>query len=254
MSEEINVAKPRLKRRKNVGPSKTRAKMPSAVSIVARSLPDRIIGIENRLPWHLGTDLKHFKAVTQDHAIIMGRKTFESLGRPLPRRYNIVLSREKVQDTDSVKWAQDPETALLIADFYSISNDKKQFFVIGGERIYDLFGKWINKVFLTEVNSGPINGDAKFDFDFPEDEWYYLYRHSFSKSKIDDFDFVINCILRRKPVHRNRLIREFKGANPLFDEHWERYAASISKVDDEAAEKEQLDFIYSSDDSALRRS
>jgi dihydrofolate reductase len=224
---------------------KPRAKMPSAVTVVARSYPDRIIGIENRLPWHLGTDLKNFKSLTQDHAIIMGRKTFESIGKPLPKRVNIVLSRERLEDTQNVKWAQNPETALLLADFYSICMGKSQFFVIGGENIYSIFDKYINSIFLTDVNTGNINGDAKFDYDFNSDEWYYKYEKEFSKSDIDDFSFRISYLVRRKPAHRQRFITEFKESNPLFEQRWDEIAKDVPPQVQQSLEKRQLDFIES---------
>ena len=153
------------------GSRKNRIKMPGATSIVARSYPDKIIGIDNELPWHLGTDLRLFKRRTIGHAIIMGRKTFESIGKPLPKRLNIVLSRESMQDSEHLKWAKDPETALLLADIFSICSLKKEFFVIGGEKIYDVFFDYINKIYLTDVFCKNINGDAKFDYEFSNDVW-----------------------------------------------------------------------------------
>jgi dihydrofolate reductase len=219
--------------------------MPSAVTVVARSYPDRIIGIENRLPWHLGTDLKNFKALTQDHAIIMGRKTFESIGRPLPRRINIILSREVLQDTENVKWARNPETALLLADFYSICMGKSQFFIIGGENIYGIFDRFINRIFLTDVNTGPINGDAKFDYDFDPKEWYFKYEREFPRSDLDDFSFRISYLVRRKGKHRERFITEFKESNPLFEMKWDELADGLPAKDEADLEKQQLNFIDS---------
>jgi len=223
--------------------NKKRAKMPSAVSVVARSYPDRIIGIENRLPWRLGTDLKNFKALTLDHAIIMGRKTFESLGRPLPRRINIVLSRDHVPDTENVKWAQNPETALLLADFYSICMGKKQFFVIGGENIYGIFDKYINKIFLTDVNTGSINGDAKFDYDFDPAEWIFKYEKEFPESEVDDYSFRISYLVRRRHEHRQRFIEEFKKSNSMFNRHWDDYASDDLVKEERNIEQAQLDLI-----------
>nr|WP_246670459.1 dihydrofolate reductase [Agrobacterium tumefaciens] len=217
--------------------------MPSAVSVVARSYPDRIIGIENRLPWRLGTDLKNFKALTLDHAIIMGRKTFESLGRPLPRRINIVLSRDHVPDTENVKWAQNPETALLLADFYSICMCKKQFFVIGGENIYGIFDKYINKIFLTDVNTGSINGDAKFDYDFDPAEWIFKYEKEFPESEVDDYSFRISYLVRRRHEHRQRFIEEFKKSNSMFNRHWDDYASDDLVKEERNIEQAQLDLI-----------
>jgi dihydrofolate reductase len=217
--------------------------MPSAVSVVARSFPDRIIGIENRLPWHLGTDLKHFKALTQGHAIIMGRKTFESLGRPLPKRINIVLSREQVPDTSNVKWARDVETALLLADYHTICMGKSQFFVIGGEIIYKEFEKYINKIFLTDVNTGPINGDAKFDFEFPVSEWYFKFEKEFPRTEVDDFAFRISYLVRRRDEHRERFITEFKKSNPLFEQNWAAYQVESRMQQELNAEASQLNFL-----------
>ncbi|MFP5078216.1 dihydrofolate reductase [Rhizobium sp. YIM 134829] len=218
--------------------------MPSAVSVVARSYPDRIIGIENRLPWHLGTDLKNFKNLTQGHAIIMGRKTFESLGRPLPNRINIVLSRDEVPDTKNVKWVRDVPTALLVADFHSICMSRKQFFVIGGEKIYSLFSEYINKIFLTDVFTGPINGDAKFDFDFPVSDWFCRYEREFPRSEVDDYAFRISYFDRRRFEHRQRMIDEFKRSNPLYELDWAQLDQYERTTEDEAkTEIEQLSFI-----------
>src|SRR5690606_8016071 len=123
----------------------------------------------------------------------------------------------------NLKWADSPETALLLADFYSICMGKKEFFVIGGEKIYDLFDRFINKIFLTEVNTGPINGDAKFDYDFPSSEWYFRYEKEFSKSDADEYSFRISCLVRRRQEHRNRFIHEFRKSNPLFEGNWNEY-------------------------------
>jgi dihydrofolate reductase len=221
--------------------------MPSATSLVARSYPDQIIGVENSLPWHLGTDLKHFKHRTQGHAIIMGRKTFESIGRPLPNRQNIILSRKPIDDTKNVRWARDPETALLLADQFSIINLKKEFFVIGGEEIYNLFDKYINMIYLTDVYSGPINGDAKFERNFDNREWWFRFEKEFPKSDIDDFPFRISCIVRRKPFHRFVAKNEFAGGDKALWDAWTRYEAMMERSDpdvlDVLVEQSQLDFL-----------
>ena len=218
--------------------------MPSATSVVARSYPDRIIGIDNQLPWHLGTDLKNFKSLTQGHAIIMGRKTYESIGRPLPNRMNIILSREVVDDTEDLKWAPNPEIALLLADFYSICLGKLEFFVIGGEHIYDILYKYINKIFLTDVFCGNINGDAKFDYDFDISEWYFKFEREYQISPVDDHPFRVSCLLRRKPVHRERSFKEFMKRGSEFEREWESFLSLQSQVDENAENGEkQLNLI-----------
>lgn len=208
-----------------------RLKMPSATSIVARSYPDRIIGIENTLPWHIKSDLKLFRQRTEGHAVIMGRKTFESIGKPLPRRLNIILSRETIADAPNVKWAKNPETALLIADTYSICNLKKQFFVIGGEKIYDLFFDFINKVYLTDVFSGNINGDAKFDYEFLKDQWIIKDEVDYPKKEGDDFPFRVSCYLRRKPFHRYESVSRLKKSDPEVAKFLDRYESLDDELD-----------------------
>jgi dihydrofolate reductase len=208
--------------------AKNRIQMPSATSVVARSSPDHIIGIENQLPWHLGTDLRHFRERTEGHAIIMGRKTYESIGRALPRRENIVLSRTPMNTGHGVHWAQNVETALLLADRYSICNFKKQFFVIGGERIYSAFEKFINKVYLTEVFAR-INGDAKFDWEFDKDEWYFYRPKMFPISEKDDYPFSISTIVRRKPRHRYEAVQKLLRADSEIEQFLDKYENMIEQ-------------------------
>ncbi|KKZ86098.1 hypothetical protein B5K05_16685 [Rhizobium phaseoli] len=223
-----------------------RVKMPSATSIVARSYPDNVIGIENRLPWHLRTDLQIFKKRTSGHAIIMGRKTFESLGnRPLPNRTNIILSRSEIlSNSPDIRWARDVETALLFADISSITAGKLEFFVIGGEQIYKIFERYINQVFLTEVFCGHINGDAKFETNFEKDtvgsksEWKRGAEDDYPKSEHDQFPFRITRYERRKPEHRFKSKEEFMGREPDFDKYFELYEKKVADSDREGVQYE----------------
>lgn len=216
--------------------------MPSATSIVARSYPDHVIGIENKLPWHLATDLRHFRKRTEGHAIIMGRRTFESIGRPLPKRENIVLSRTPLEDARGIKWAKDIETALLLADVYSICNFQKQFFVIGGERIYSEFRKYINKVYLTEVFAR-INGDAKFDWEFDRKQWRYYKEKEYVKSDVDDYPFRITTLVRLKPEHRFEATDRLLRADPQVASFLNRYSSMIATAQTHTTEEEQLSLL-----------
>ncbi|MGI9464727.1 MAG: dihydrofolate reductase, partial [Aestuariivirgaceae bacterium] len=92
-----------------------RVTMPSISFIVARSYPGNVIGCENELPWSLKTDLKNFRTITTGHVVVMGRKTLESIGKPLPNRTNVVLSREESKKSNGVYWAGNVEDALFIA-------------------------------------------------------------------------------------------------------------------------------------------
>ena len=137
-----------------------RISLPSISYVVARSWPDSIIGRNNELPWHLRTDLQRFKAITLSHPIIMGKKTHLSIGRALPGRVNIVLSRASEFSLNSNFWqhdetmllfAENRESALFFADVISIATGKTDFFVIGGGEMYRIFEDLFNKVYLTEV-------------------------------------------------------------------------------------------------------
>ncbi|MBN9671601.1 dihydrofolate reductase [Roseibium aggregatum] len=171
--------------------------LPSISFIVARSYPDYVIGCENQLPWHLKSDLKNFKELTQKKAVIMGRKTFDSIGRPLPNRKNIVLTRNTEGLPNTVEAVTNVEAAFFAADFFSILNDQKEFFVIGGDQIYKLFRKFCNRVYLTEVFAPDVVGDAYFDFEYDGRQWRTISETEYSKSEDDDYPFRITELERR---------------------------------------------------------
>jgi dihydrofolate reductase len=182
-------------------------RMPSIAYIVARSWPDGIIGRDNDLPWRIPSDLRRFKEITTGHAILMGRKTFDSIGRPLPNRMNIVLSSQPGNDASNLAWTQRIENAMYIADISSIINGKKEFFIIGGSKMYELFGDFVNKVYLTEVLAN-IEGDAKFDMKFPPKQWRSVEEASFQESG-DQYKYNFSILERKIKVTRQRDISEF---------------------------------------------
>ena len=121
-------------------------------AIVAMS-ENRAIGNAGNIPWHLPEDFKFFKATTMGHAILMGRKTFESIGRPLPGRENIVLSRTMPET---------PGTAVIRdLDKLKEPTDGRDLFVIGGAEIYRLLLPSVQEVFVTKVPR-TVEGDAFF--------------------------------------------------------------------------------------------
>lgn len=137
------------------------------ISLVVAAASNNAIGLAGKMPWHLPADLRHFKNTTWGLPIIMGRKTFESLGKPLPGRTNIVITRQ-VMDTnvsDQVKWVSTPEHAMTAA-----SNDKtNEVMVIGGGEIYKLFFSRATRIYLTRVDATP-EADTYFPAIHP-DEW-----------------------------------------------------------------------------------
>jgi dihydrofolate reductase len=155
--------------------------MPSISYVVARSWPDNVIGCDNKLPWHQRADLLRFKKITSGHVIIMGRLTHESIGRTLPNRISIVLTRDPPADQQNsfwnlaetaLLWANGRETALYLADLISIQKHHTEFFVIGGSYMFDMFEDLFNRVYLTEVVSGKLPGaDAFFHYKFDRRQW-----------------------------------------------------------------------------------
>lgn len=117
---------------------------------------NRVIGHQNQLPWHLPADLKRFKALTTGHPIIMGRKTYQSIGKPLPNRMNIILTREiglQIKDCVVVHTLAQAMNAAATCD--------SQLFVIGGGDIYQQFLPFITRIFLTIVDYEAV-GDTFF--------------------------------------------------------------------------------------------
>ena len=125
------------------------------ITIIAAASENNVIGNDNKLIWHLSDDLKHFKNLTKDHHVIMGRKTFESMPKALPNRTNIVITRNKDYVGENITVVQSLEEALNIA------KDDSQPFIIGGGEIYNLAIEIADRIELTRVHS-EFNGDAFF--------------------------------------------------------------------------------------------
>ncbi len=149
------------------------------ISIIAAVGPNRELGKNNKLLWHISDDLKRFKKLTQGHAVIMGRKTFESLGEPLPERLNIIIThrRDFLSHQNFTVSGVVPSEAKKIA-FDSLSEalnylkSENEIFVIGGGQIYTQALPLADKLYLTLVEKTPEHPDGKFEADtfFPEYE------------------------------------------------------------------------------------
>ena len=127
-----------------------------SVKLICAISKNNVIGIENKLPWNISEDLKRFKKLTSNNWIVMGRKTFDSIGRPLPNRKNIVLSKNKNLKIDSVEVFNSPKDVI---DSYRNNADQKDLYVIGGTYIYELFFKYCEHLCITYVDKEYL-GDA----------------------------------------------------------------------------------------------
>ncbi len=141
------------------------------LSLIAAMANNRVIGIENRLPWHLPADLQHFKKITMGKPILMGRKTYESIGRPLPGRENIVLTRDENFKPEGCTIYHSIENALEATESY------EEVMVIGGDSFYQQLISKADCLYLTFIEQD-IEGDAFFP-EYSESDWKEVDRESF---------------------------------------------------------------------------
>ena len=147
-----------------------------------------VIGLDNRLPWHLSEDLKYFKSVTMGKPIIMGRKTFDSIGRPLPGRCNIVITRNPSWIQPGVKIAQTIDQAMLLGRQACEESGGEEVMVIGGEQIYKIALPIATNMHITRVYS-TIEGDAFFPT-FENSQWKILSQNDLESNEGLKFSFI----------------------------------------------------------------
>ena len=148
-----------------------------------------VIGLEGDLPWHLSADLKHFKAITMGKPLIMGRKTHESIGIPLPGRKNIILTQSEEFKAESCTVVHSLEEALLAA------GDVDEVMIMGGAGIYDQSLDCANRLYLTEVHAD-VSGDVYFP-EFDRGEWVEIEREDHSADDKNEFDYSF-IVMERK--------------------------------------------------------
>ncbi len=155
----------------------------SVISLIAGMARGRVIGVENTLPWHLPDDMKHFKQTTLGKPVIVGRKTFESIGKPLPGRKNIIVTRDKHFQQAGCDIANSLEQAIQLA------GDVPEIMIIGGAEIYRLALPLATKMYLTFIDI-TINGDAFFP-EWNNAEWQETTRQDFTSMSPDKPSFSI---------------------------------------------------------------
>lgn len=156
------------------------------LSIIVAISDNNVIGKDNKLIWHLPEDLKRFREITTGHTIIMGRKTFESLGRVLPNRKHIVLTRDKSYQVDN-------ENVEIVNDIERLEeyiNPEEENFVIGGAIIYRQLMSKVDKLYITRIHE-KFEGDAYFPV-INEEEWKETERYQGIKDdkNIYDYEFI----------------------------------------------------------------
>ena len=154
--------------------------------IVAQS-ENRVIGRNNALPWHLSEDLKYFKAVTMGKVIIMGRKTYESIGRPLPGRTNVVVTRDPAYQADGVTVAFSLQQAIEQATAISEINGAEEALVIGGSELYAQALPLTQRLYLTQVHH-QVDGDAYFP-ELDSAQWQQTSRQDFEAVELNPYRY-----------------------------------------------------------------
>jgi dihydrofolate reductase len=153
------------------------------ISLIAAVASNGVIGREGRMPWHLPADLKHFKALTMGHAIVMGRKTFDSIGRLLPGRRTIIVTHQRGFHFEGATVVHSLEQAIEQA------RGDDEVFVIGGGEIYAMALPMADRLHMTELALTP-QGDARFPA-FDRSAWRETSRESHRAEDGMSYDFVV---------------------------------------------------------------
>lgn len=153
------------------------------LSIIVAMALNRVIGVDNKLPWHIPGDLKYFKGLTMGHHIIMGRKTYESIGRPLPGRTTVIVSRDPGYAQDGCLIAHSLDEAIQLAE-----GDDQVFFV-GGGSLYEQALPRVGRLYITEIQAD-YDGDAHFP-EFDRAIWREVSRDRRRSEDGLEFDYVV---------------------------------------------------------------
>lgn len=153
------------------------------ISLIAAMSENRVIGINNRLPWKLPADMKWFKEKTMGKPIIMGRKTYESFGsKPLPGRQNIIITNNQDYSTEGATVVHTIDEALKVAE------PKEEIMIIGGASFYEQMLPMANRFYLTIVHSN-FDGDTSFP-PFDINQWTQVYREDHVADEINPYPFT----------------------------------------------------------------
>ncbi|HHH50338.1 MAG TPA: type 3 dihydrofolate reductase [Saprospiraceae bacterium] len=160
------------------------------VSAILAAAKNNVIGKDNKIPWHLSADLKYFKKTTLNHHIIMGRKTYSSIGKPLPKRSNIIVTRNPYFIVSNCIVVHSIDEALEIA----LDNGEEEVFIIGGGEIYQQSMPYLDKIYLTEVDL-ELKGDTHFP-KLDNKEWKLISEVHHPADDKNDFAFSFKVLER----------------------------------------------------------
>ena len=157
------------------------------LSMIVATAQNRVIGRDNALPWYLPNDLKYFKQTTLGKPVIMGRKTYESIGKPLPGRTNIVITRQTDYLPEGVKVVHSVAEARDLAESVCLIDGQEEAMIMGGAEIYTLALPDADRLYLTEVHAD-VDGDAYFP-EYDKTEWQQISREDFSAEGPNPYNY-----------------------------------------------------------------
>ncbi len=163
------------------------------VSAIVATAHNNVIGKDNDIPWYLPADLKYFKKKTLHHHIIMGRKTYQSIGRPLPKRTNVIITRDPFFIASNCIVKSSLEEALEAAH----DNGEEEAFIIGGGMIYELSQSYWDRVYLTEVDL-KVEGDIYFP-KLDLEKWKLVSSEPHEADEKNEFNYTFK-LFERKPA------------------------------------------------------
>jgi dihydrofolate reductase len=153
------------------------------ISCIVATAKNNVIGKENDIPWYLPADLQYFKKTTLNHAVIMGRNCYESIGRPLPKRTNIIITRDPFFISSNCLIARSIDEALLMAH----EAGETEAFIIGGGQIYEQTQDLWDKLYLTEVDLA-VEGDVYFP-QLSDGQWKLVNEEPHAKDDKNEYDY-----------------------------------------------------------------
>lgn len=160
------------------------------VAMIVAMAKNRVIGIDGKLPWYLPEDLKFFKRMTQAKPLVMGRKTFSSIGKALPNRLNIVITRDASFSAEGIRVCNELLVALELADQQATIEAAEEIMVMGGGEVYRQALPIAQRLYITEVDI-EVEGDAYFP-EFSTDEWQETQRVAGNPAEGQpSYDFVV---------------------------------------------------------------
>lgn len=159
------------------------------LSLIAAMATDRVIGMDNQMLWHLPADFAWFKQQTLGKPIVMGRKTYESIGRPLPGRKNIVISRQAQPADEQVTWVRSIEEAL------AATGDVEEIMVIGGGNLYSQLLPYADRLYLTHVDA-ELEGDTQFP-EYNVEEWEPIFSEFRDADESNCYGLCFEILTRR---------------------------------------------------------